>query len=226
MTNMDMPVGSATITVSTKDAPGSAVQIYDRAGFRPGMDYALVIPPEGSFVMDVKTTQVYPFETQTLGGGCPEWITLEDVTDGGKEPRLRVKGTAPNGVEGGVTFTVNGTADGMTYTFPSEGVPMALSVRDAGGEAVFEPSDDAPVGLGFMNRRRLIMRADLCEYTAGGIPIPDGIEPEFMMADAAGGIIGFYDRANRKAVLYTAPGTEASGTLEDVTLIFLGNIKV
>ena len=71
------------------------------------------------------------------------------------------------------------------------------------------------------------MRADICEYTAGGIPIPDGIVVEALACvSAKGGYLGWFDRENGKVLLYSAPGKEATGTIEDVTLIFLGTMKV
>ena len=91
MTNARMPIESATITVTGEGAPGVPSAVYDQDGLVPGMDGALVIPPKGSFTMEVQTDVVYPYDTQTLGGGCPEWITLEDATESGKTPRLRVK---------------------------------------------------------------------------------------------------------------------------------------
>ena len=229
MTNADMPITSATITVTGDGAAGSPVQVYDSAGFIPGTEYALTVPPKGSFVLDIDTVEVYPFDTQTIGGGSFEWVTLEDVTNGGTVPKMRVKGTAPDGFEGSVSFTVNGVYDGITYTFPDSEHPLALAVKSKGPEPTvgLRIVPDGIGGLGFYTRRRLIMKADICEYSAGGIPIPDGIDVDALVCvSAKGGYLGWFDRENGKVVLYTAPGKEATGTIEDVTFIFLGNMKV
>ena len=228
MTNSIMPITSATITVTGDGASGSPVQIYDGDGVIPGTDSACIIPPKGSFVLDIDTVDVYPFDTQTLGGGSFEWISLEDVTNGGTVPKLRVKGTAPDGFEGPASFTVNGVHDGATYTFPGEDRPFVMTVESSESELVgMYIVENGTGGLGFLTMRRLIMRADICEYTAGGIPIPDGIEVEALACvSAKGGYLGWYDRENRKVLLYTAPGKEAKGSIEDITLIFLGTMRV
>ena len=228
MTNSKMPITSATITVTGEGAAGSPVQIYDADGIIPGTDYALIVPPKGSFVLDIDTVDVYPFDTQTIGGGSYEFITLEDVTNKDTVPKIRVKGTIPEGFEGPAAFTVNGVFDSATYTFPDGEHPFTVTVESDEPEPEgmhIVPSGSG--GLGFFTMRRLIMRADMCEYTAGGIPIPDGINVEALACvSAKGGYLGWFDRESRRVLLYTAPGKEATGTIEDVTLIFLGTMKV
>lgn len=223
MANQRMPIESATITVSGDGASGQPVQVYDADGFIAGTESALVMPPKGSFVLDIAAQYVFPFESQTLGGGCPEWITLEDVTDGGKEARIRVKGTAPEGVTGGVAFAINGEYDGITYTFPMDDAPMALAIRDIETrvEGIIYP-DGGPVGGGFLNLRRLIMRADTLNYQQGGFEIQRNIEPLLVTASVKGGAMAYFDPETGKVLLYTAAGKEATGVLEDVTMTVIG----
>ena len=68
MTSIKMPIVSATLTVTGDGASGEAQLIYDSEGFVVGMENALTVPPKGTFTLDIVTTQVYPFDTQTLGG--------------------------------------------------------------------------------------------------------------------------------------------------------------
>lgn len=226
MANQRMPIESATITVSGDGASGQPVQVYDADGFIAGTESALVMPPKGSFVLDIVSQYVFPFESQTLGGGCPEWIVLEDVTGGGREPKIRVKGTAPEGVTGGVSFSINGVYDGITYTFPMDDAPMAIAVKDIETrvEGIAYP-DGGPVGGGFLNMRRLIMTADTLNYQQGGFAIPKGVEPLLVTASVKGGAMAYFDPETGKVLLYTAAGKEASGTLEDVTVTVIGYMR-
>lgn len=219
MANSKMPIQSATIQVDG----GEAVQVYDGNGFIAGMDEHMTIPEGGTFTMTVQTDDVYPFETQTLGGGCPEWIVLQDATEAGTAPRLKVTGTAPDGVTGGVTFVINGVLDGVTYTFPTEDEPVSIAVETPAPSIVWEYEDGGSVGAGFFNLRRLIMKADTIEYTPGGIDVSSLITPKAVVGvSAKGGYMAKLDKSTGKVRLYTANSTEASGTVEDLTLVVLG----
>lgn len=222
MTNSKMPITSATITVTGEGAAGSPVQIYDADGIIPGTDYALIVPPKGSFVLDIDTVDIYPFETQTIGGGSFEFITLEDVTNKGTVPKIRVNGTVPEGFEGPAAFTINGVFDSITYTFPLDTAPFVITVLEPEVEYGFEMVDDI-VGLGFFNKRRLRLHADSVEYVAGGLQIPaDFKATQVVNVSAKGGVTGYLDVENQRVLLYTKAGTEAKGTLEGVSIILIG----
>lgn len=234
MVNQSMPIESATITVTGDGADGTAVQIYTADGFVAGSDGALVIPAEGSFVLDIQTVAIYPFETQTLGAGCPEWVSLEDVTEGGTKPAICVKGTAPQGVDGPVSMVVNGVIDGETHTFPSATDALVLTVTEAEPDVdgdgdtqdnpVFMTEYGGPVGLGFMNKRRLRLYIDSVEYTAGGLDVPAFFVAESLVSvSARGGCMAQLDEANQRVVLYTASGEEMSGTVEALTIVLIGH---
>ena len=180
------------------------------------------MPPKGSFVLDIDTVEVYPFDTQTIGGGSFEWVTLEDVTNGGTVPKMRVKGTVPDGFDGAVSFTVNGVYDGITYTFPLDSAPFVITVESIVPENVFELVDDM-LGLGFFNKRRLRMHADRIEYVAGGLPVPNEFKATGLVnVSAKGGYMGYLDVENQRIMFLTKAGTEASGALEDVSVILIG----
>lgn len=228
MAAQKMPISSATITVDS----GETVQIYDQYGYIAGTDDALVVPPEGSFVLEITTQDIYAFEGQSLGGGGPEWVVLEDATVGGTVAKIKVVGTAPAGVEGPVTFTVNGQLDGDTYVFPDVDVPLSLTVTESEVEPIEDETswtfpDGADVGGGFLNLRRLRMHADSVTYPEGGITLPAEILPEAIVSvTAKGGILSELDRATGTLRLYTANGTEAVGeTLEDVDIVILGRSR-
>lgn len=230
MASIKMPIESATITVSDGESSES-VQIYDAVGLIPDTEHALVIPPSGSFRLDVVATRTYAYETQTLGGGCPEWVILMDSTEGGTMPYLSVEGTAPQGFDGPVNITINGVYEDVTYTFPGPDTALSLTVMESDEGEPTVPAEDiewtypdgADVGGGFLNLRRFIVHADSLMYRTGGVSLPTDLDVEAVIeVSAKGGLLGCYDREAEKLVLYTASGVEAQGTLEDVTVVVLG----
>lgn len=234
MTNSKMPIQSATITVTGTGASGTPIQVYDASGLIPNTESAFVIPPGGSFTFDITTSMVFPFESQTLGGGCPEWITLEDVTEGGTQPAIRVKGTVPGDtsgsvVSGGVTFTVNAAYDGIEYTFPAESAPVSLSIGSVASAVTLTLEEGGPLGLGFFNGRRLIMEAEFYRYTPGGIPIPfysKDFKFILLCATAKGGVLGHLNLDRDRILLFNRNGEEADGLLQDVCIVLIGTTKV
>lgn len=107
--------------------------------------------------------------------------------------------------------------------------PGVVFLTDAKGRVtvsntIWQYPDGGVVGGGFNGFRRLIMRADSVDYTAGGFDIPAGFNADSLMeASVKGGVLAWYDRANRKVVLYTANGKEATGTLTDVSIVLIGH---
>ena len=108
-------------------------------------------------------------------------------------------------------------APGVSYTTDSKGrVTLATSL--------WKYPDGGVVGGGFNGFRRLIMRADVVDYVAGGFEVPSGFHADTLLeASVKGGILAWFDRTNGKVVLYTANGKEASGTLNDVTIVLIGH---
>ena len=107
--------------------------------------------------------------------------------------------------------------------------PGVVFLTDAKGRVtvsttIWQYPDGGVVGGGFNGFKRLIMKADTVDYVAGGFDVPRGFNADALMeASVKGGMMAWFDRANRKVVLYTANGTEATGTLTDVTLVFIGH---
>lgn len=107
--------------------------------------------------------------------------------------------------------------------------PGVVFLTDAKGRVtvsmtVWQYPDGGVVGGGFNGFKRLIMKADTVDYVAGGFDVPRGFNADALMeASVKGGMMAWFDRANRKVVLYTANGTEATGTLTDVTFVFIGH---
>lgn len=130
----------------------------------------------------------------------------------------------------GDTFTASATAnDDGTYTITvrtSDGVTVSGTAGDSivvVSRIAWELPDKGPVGAGFNGLRRFILKAESVEYPAGGFEVPERFYPEAILeASADGGIMSWYDAENRRIVLYTAHGVEASGTLEKVTIVLIG----
>lgn len=107
--------------------------------------------------------------------------------------------------------------------------PGVVFLTDAKGRVtvsttIWKYPDGGVVGGGFNGFKRLIMSADAVDYVAGGFDVPKGFNADALIeASVKGGIMAWFDRANRKVVLYTANGKEASGTLNDVTLVLIGH---
>lgn len=223
MTSIKMPIVSATLTVTGDGASGGAQQIYDSEGFIVGMENVLTVPSKGTFTLDIVTTQVYPFDTQTLGGGAPEWVTLQDATNKGTVAAIRVTGTAPEGFTGAVPVIVNGMFGGEEYSFPDGEEPLTLAVKEISKGITFTYEDGGPVGLGFFNRRRLRIRIDSISYVAGGLQIPYDFHAEDIIAiSAKGGYLAYLDKENQRVQLFISTSTEASGTIEDLSIMLIG----
>ena len=159
--------------------------------------------------------------------------TVDASTDG--ESYVMIRGAKDHDL----TFTVpaggeiqsKGVPDGTgKYSLSISATPGTVVSGTAGaGVTVSVPiawvmPDKGPVGAGFNGLRRLIMRAASVDYTAGGIELPEKFLPEDLIeVTAKGGIMGWLDRTNRKVVLYTANGKEATGTLTDVSIVLIGH---
>ena len=138
-----------------------------------------------------------------------------------------------------ITFSIPAGGDVMTVGTPDGSGKYSLSVNASKGtvmtgtagsnvsvtiDIAWEFPDKGPVGAGFNGLKRLIMKADSVDYPAGGFDVPPRFLPYAIVeASAKGGIMSWYDKANNKIVLYTANGTEASGTLTDLTIVMVGN---
>lgn len=72
--------------------------------------------------------------------------------------------------------------------------------------------------------RRMVIRAPRIQYEAGGIDLPSvGFIPLTVMgASAEGGITAYYNDSTKKLLLYRG-GSEASGTVNDLTVVLIGN---
>lgn len=122
----------------------------------------------------------------------------------------------PDGT-GKYSLAIKATPGTVTSGTPGAGVSVSVPIA-------WVLPDKGPVGAGFNGLRRLIMRADSVDYTAGGIDVPIGFQLEDIIeVSAKGGVTAWFDRANRKIVIYTANGKEATGTLNDVTLVLIGH---
>ena len=103
---------------------------------------------------------------------------------------------------------------------------MEGPVRD--GATVDIPIDwtyveGGPQGGAFLGFKRFVLHADSIDYPTGGIEIPARFRLKgIVCASAKGGVVPYLDTATKRVVLYQN-GAEASGTLEDVTLIVIGN---
>ena len=107
--------------------------------------------------------------------------------------------------------------------------PGVAFITDAKGRvtvsrSIWKYPDGGAVGLGFNGLRRLVMKAETVAYPAGGIDIPMGFDPVGILgASMQGGAMGYIDRANRKVLLYTANGKEATGNITDVSIVLIGH---
>ena len=108
-------------------------------------------------------------------------------------------------------------APGVSYITDSKG-RVTLST------SIWRYPDGGVVGGGFNGFKRLIMRADAVDYVAGGFAIPKGFYADTLLeASVKGGAMAWFDRTNNKVLLYTANGKEASGTMNDVTIVLIGH---
>lgn len=155
------------------------------------------------------------------------------IADG--ETVLKIRGSS----EGDMVFTIpdagqvfsSGSVSATGKDNPlsigtSLGVKMEGPVRD--GATVDIPIDwtyveGGPQGGAFLGFKRFVLHADSIDYPTGGIEIPARFRLKgIVCASAKGGVVPYLDTATRRVILYQN-GAEASGTLEDVTLIVIGN---
>lgn len=108
-------------------------------------------------------------------------------------------------------------APGVAFITDSKG-------RVTVSRSIWRYPDGGAVGLGFNGLRRLVMKAETVAYPTGGIDIPMGFDPVGILGvSMQGGAMGYIDRANRKVLLYTANGKEASGNISDVSIVLIGH---
>lgn len=107
-------------------------------------------------------------------------------------------------------------SDGFEIVEQEDGSFSALRVA-------WQFPDGGAVGGGLLNMRRLLMSKPRLTYTAGGFEVPVAFEPLCLLSVTArgGGITGFYDRTSKKVVLYK-DGAEASGVIEDISIMMIG----
>lgn len=104
-------------------------------------------------------------------------------------------------------------APGFTVRTGSDGVPIV-----EGNE--WDVIGGGQVGSGFHGFRRLILRKPVLDYIAGGVEIDVTDVVALVSVSAKGGLMGYYDTETNKVLLYR--GTkEATGTLEDVSIVLL-----
>lgn len=132
------------------------------------------------------------------------------------------------GYASGATYTVKGgtfsKAPAQEYCAPGVSFVTDADGKITASSSVWKLPDGGAVGLGFNGLRRLVMKAETVSYPAGGIDIPMGFDPVGILGvSMTGGAMGYIDRANRKVLLYTANGKEASGNITDVSIVLIGH---
>lgn len=110
---------------------------------------------------------------------------------------------------------------------PKDYLPSGIEMSLVDGKYVFnkvgwDVTEFSPGG-GFANMKRCVLHASKLNYVAGGFPIPAiGFTPIAIMGcNAVGGVTAYYDPESRKVLLYTN-GSEASGSIKDLTVVLIG----
>lgn len=132
-----------------------------------------------------------------------------------------------SGIEGyAEKTTVTITGGGFANPLPPEYIPAGQSVIiGADGKHtlisdrwVFKEGSRTAWGLA---KERTILHRDIVQYVSGGVDIPTIPEDSVLVTvTAKGGVNGYLDHATGKLLLYRG-NKEVTGTLEDVTVVFL-----
>lgn len=124
--------------------------------------------------------------------------------------------------------TIAVTGGDFNMTIEAAYLPVGVEMAQVDGRYVLQKvgwdiTDFAPGG-GFANMKRFILHANTLNYEAGGFTLPTvGFLPVAVMgANAVGGISAYYNPENGKVMLYQN-GSEASGSIKDLTLVLIGN---
>ena len=107
-------------------------------------------------------------------------------------------------------------------------MPGFVFITDSSGKTVavdgrWQYPERGPQGGAFNGYKRFIIHKDIYEYETGGITAPLGFKPVAVVSASAKGGVVPYVTQERKIILYTLDGKEASGNIEDLTIVMIGN---
>lgn len=171
-------------------------------------------------------------------GTARTWCTAYDsVIDSSGETQVKVRGSSA----GDMLFTMPDdtmlTIKGTPVAGASSVSPLAVTATEGVTFSGVERADvtlDIPidwitpdggvVGGGMLGFRRYIIRCENLPYTSGGVALPDtDFEPVAIIgASAQGGIMAYWNSETEKVQFYR-DGAEATGSVVDLTLVFIGH---